>query len=64
MLGDRGLRQSQVLGQFHYTVLAEQEVLKDHQACAVTESVEQASSCSQRRFRLRIGSLAIIDIQR
>lgn len=56
MFGNRGLRQTQVLGQFHHPVLAEQEVLKDQQACAFAESVEQASGCSKRRFRRRVGS--------
>lgn len=47
VFGDRGLRQPQVLGQLNNSVVAQQEVLKNHQACTVAESVEQASGRRQ-----------------
>lgn len=42
MLGHGGLGQPQMLGQLHDPVLTVQQMLKDHQAGAVTEPVEQA----------------------
>jgi hypothetical protein len=54
VFGDRGLGKAKVLSQLHDAVVPEQEMLEDHQACPVTETMEKACRSRKLRFRLVI----------